>query len=60
MAIVRFIQKEDTPSGAKQFEAEFIRVGGAPRRPQLTAAEVTTPKPGKKGFIPRGTENLTR
>jgi hypothetical protein len=60
MAVVRFKPKGTTPSGAKRYEAEFVRVGGAPRRPQLTSAEVETPKPGEKGFIPRGTEDMTR
>lgn len=60
MAVVKFIPKGTTPSGAKRYEAEFIRVGGAPRRPQFTAAEMEIPKPGEKGFIPRGTENMTR
>jgi hypothetical protein len=59
MAVVRLKPKGLTPAGSQRYEAEFIRVGGAPRGPQFAASELLVPKKGERGFIPRGTENRT-
>lgn len=55
MAAVRFV-KVGIGSRGPIWQAEFLRTGGLPKGPQMTAREVTTVRPGIRGFVPRGTD----